>query len=461
MIGRLGAGALLAAALAGPAPAATLKATLIAPADDARLERARVERGYLGHPGGPASDGVQLALDDSQFELEASGAAVQLATQSAGTLEAARTAAVAAEKAGAAMLLVDLPTDWVLAVTDAVKVPVLNLSDASDRLRAQDCRARLFHVIPSERMRTDALAQTLVARKWSQLLLLVGPSAADAQRAATAQASMKRYGLKVVASKPFKVSADPRERDLANPLLLTAGAQYDAVWVVDSDGEFARSLPYRTVLPRPVVGDAGLVALGWHSQFERFGAPQVVRRFAKSYAAAHDRARLGRLDGRARRWSAPGQRSAPKGERRRPGRTALAKLPTGRLQRHDAVSFRAWDGQLRQPHAADRRPRCHRPSAPIEGLLHPSNVLDTLGADAPEKLCKAAPLNPSAASVRDCTAARHGLPHALQALQAIVLRELFKFSQQTGRLVSALVRPLAVVGGVCGWFSQCLRHCHR
>ena len=26
--------------------------------------------------------------------------------------------------------------------------------------------------------------------------------------------------------------------------------------------------------------------------------------------------------------------------------------------------------------------------APIEGLLHPSDVLDTVGADAPEKLCK-------------------------------------------------------------------------
>jgi ABC-2 type transport system permease protein len=32
--------------------------------------------------------------------------------------------------------------------------------------------------------------------------------------------------------------------------------------------------------------------------------------------------------------------------------------------------------------------------------------------------------------------------HALQALRAIVLREMFKFSRQTGRLVSALVRPL-------------------
>lgn len=39
-------------------------------------------------------------------------------------------------------------------------------------------------------------------------------------------------------------------------------------------------------------------------------------------------------------------------------------------------------------------------------------------------------------------AARTGLPHALQALRAIAMRELLKFSQQTGRLVSALVRPL-------------------
>ena len=26
--------------------------------------------------------------------------------------------------------------------------------------------------------------------------------------------------------------------------------------------------------------------------------------------------------------------------------------------------------------------------APVDGILHPKNALDTLGADAPEKLCK-------------------------------------------------------------------------
>jgi ABC transporter substrate binding protein (PQQ-dependent alcohol dehydrogenase system) len=367
------------------APAVTLKATLITPEDDPRLERSRAERAYLGHPGGPAGDGIDVALDESQFELDAANVGVAVTPQAAKSLDAARAAAVAAEKAGAALLLTDLPAAWTLAVADAVKLPVLNLSDASDSLREQDCRARLFHLIPSERMRSDALAQTLVSRKWSKLLLLVGPTPQDQRRAATAQASIKRYGLQVVANKPFKLSADPRERDLANPLLLTAGNSYDAVWVVDSDGEFARSLPYRTVLPRPVVGDAGLVALAWHAQFERFGAPQVSRRFAKAHKrpmTAHDWAAW--LAGKALVTIAT---AAPKGPAAAWAQ-ALAKTPLDGSKGTN-LSFRAWDGQLRQTMLlTDGQGVISQ--APIEGLLHPNNVLDTLGADAPEKLCKVA-----------------------------------------------------------------------
>jgi ABC transporter substrate binding protein (PQQ-dependent alcohol dehydrogenase system) len=374
----------LALLAASAASAATLKATLILPADDARLERARVERAYLGHPGGPASDGLQLALEEGRFELEAAGSAITLATQPAATLEAARAAAIAAEKGGAAVLLTDLPAAWTLAVADAVKLPVLNLGEAADRLRQQDCRARLFHIIPSERMRSDALAQTLVSRKWNKLLLLVGASPQDQQRAATAQASIKRYGLQVVASKPYKLSADPRERDLANPLLLTTGTAYDVVWVVDSDGEFARLLPYRTVLPRPVVGDAGLVALGWHAQFERFGAPQVSRRFAKATKRA-----MTDLDWAA--WMGGKTLIAlaaaePKGPNAAWAK-ALAKAAVDG-SKGTSLSFRAWDGQLRQPMLlTDGQGVISQ--APIDGLMHPTQVLDTLGADAPEKLCKA------------------------------------------------------------------------
>lgn len=374
----------LTAALAAPAPAAAavLKATLITPADDARMERSRIDRAYLGHPGGPLAEGLELAVDEARFELEAAGAQVALASAPAASVDAARAAAVAAEKNGAAVLLTDLPAEWTLAVADAVKLPVLNLSDASDRLRQQDCRARLFHLIPSERMRSDALAQTLVSRKWSKLLLLVGSSAQDASRAATAQASIKRYGLQLVGSKPFKLSADPRERDLANPLLLTAGSSYDAVWVVDSDGEFARMLPYRTVLARPVVGDGGLVALAWHAQFERYGAPQVARRFAKAAKrpmTAHDWAAW--MAGKTLTAVAI---AAPKGPNAAWAQALAKSVLDG--SKGTGLSFRAWDGQLRQPLLlTDGQGVISQ--APAEGVLHPRNVLDTLGADAPEKLC--------------------------------------------------------------------------
>lgn len=360
-----------------------LKATLISPSPDARLERSRVERHFLGHPDGPASDGLEVALDEGQFEIEAVDAAVALAKQPAASLEAARTVAQAAEKTGAAVIVTDLPADWTLAVVDAVKLPVINVGDAADRLREQDCRARLFHILPSERMRADALAQTLVSRKWSKLLLLVGPSEQDQLRAAAAQASIKRYGLQVVATKSFKLSGDPRERDLANPLLLTAGSTYDAVWVVDSDGEFARGLPYRIVLPRPVVGDAGLVALAWHAQFERYGAPQVSRRFAKAVGRP-----MTDVDWSA--WMAgkalvAAAIAAPKGPASAWAQ-ALAKTPLDGSKGTN-LTFRPWDGQLRQTVLlTDGQGVISQ--APVDGMLHPTNVLDTLGADAPEKRCK-------------------------------------------------------------------------
>jgi len=370
---------------AGIAAAATLKATLISPENDPRLDRTRVERAYLGHAGGPAADGVQVALDEGGFELEAAGAVVALSPATARSVESARAAAQAAEKAGAALILTDLPADWTLAVADAVKLPVLNLGAPEDSLRQQDCRPRLYHLLPSERMRADAVAQTLVSRKWSKLLLLVGPSAQDQQRAATAQASIKRYGLQVVASKPFKLSTDPRERDLANPLLLTAGNAYDAVWVVDSDGEFARGLPYRTVLPRPVVGDAGLVALAWHAQFERYGAPQVSRRFFKAAKRPMtDRDWAAWMAGKTLLALASATPKGPNGA----WAQALAKTSVDGSKGVN-LSFRAWDGQLRQTLLLTDGQGVIA-QAPIEGLLHPTDVLDTLGADAPEKLCKAA-----------------------------------------------------------------------
>jgi ABC transporter substrate binding protein (PQQ-dependent alcohol dehydrogenase system) len=380
-VSRIGLGLLLAAAL--PAAAANFKVTLLTQADDPRLERARIEGAALGHPTGPALEALKVALAEGRFELEAAGATLQLTQVEVSDAAGAKAATAKAEKDGAVALVSDLPSAWTLAASDGTKLPVLNVGAAADALRQGDCRRNLFHLGLSDRMRSDALAQALTARRWSHILLLTGPGELDRERSAGAQASIKRYGLKLVANRPFKLSADPRERELANTLLLTQGS-YDVVWVVDSDGEFALSLPYRTALPRPVVGDAGLVAVAWSPRFERFGAPQVTRRLSKAAGRpmdAHDWPAW--MAGKALVAAAV---AAPKG----PAAAFHKALADVALDgsKGVAMSFRAWDGQLRQPVLLSDG-RSVIDLAPVDGVMHPKNALDTLGADAPEKLCKA------------------------------------------------------------------------
>ena len=364
------------------AQAATWNITLLEDQNSPELERARLERAYLGHPGGPAADGWSQALEDARFELEAAHTQIHSKSQSVSSLEAARTAAQQAEKAGHHALIVNLPASWVAAVAAAVKLPVINVGAGADSLREAQCRRNLLHTLPSERMRTDALAQTLVARQWSQVLLLAGVSEDDRLRSATAQASLRRYGLKLVSERRFKLSADPRERDLANTKLLTSGVKFDAAWVVDSDGEFARTLPYNLQSARPVVGDAGMVALGWHPQYERFGAPQVSRRFAKSYKRP-----MTQQDWAS--WMAGKAITLAAGGLVKGGATELmAALNQLSLDGSKGVTmqFRSWDGQLQQSLLLTDGQGVIG-TAPVEGVLHPRNALDTLGADSTEKRC--------------------------------------------------------------------------
>lgn len=363
--------------------AATLRVTLLVPADDPRLERSRIERAAPSHPQGPTEDALRLALKDAALPLEAAGVALTLDVAEVADAAAAKAAAATAAKAGAVALVADLPPAWLLAAADAAPLPVLNVGAADDALRAADCRRNLWHLLPSERMRADALAQALVARRWNRVLLLTGPGEADRARAAAVQGALRRYGLKLVAERPFKLSADPRERELANPRLLTQG-DYDVVWMVDSDGEFAALLNFRTVLPRPVVGDGGIAAEAWSPHFERFGAPQVSRRLNKAAGrrmSAHDWGAW--MAGKA---LAAAAMAAPKG----PAAAWQQALAQAELDgsKGVAMAFRAWDGQLRQPLLLSDG-RAVLDMLPGDGVMHPKNRLDTLGADAPEKLCKA------------------------------------------------------------------------
>ena len=64
-------GALLVAALLACAVvhAASWRVTLLVPANDERLSRTRLERGALGHPGGPVADALKIAVNEGQAEL--------------------------------------------------------------------------------------------------------------------------------------------------------------------------------------------------------------------------------------------------------------------------------------------------------------------------------------------------------------------------------------------------------
>lgn len=367
-----------------PLHAAKLTIGVLGRADDERLEPRRVELGYLGHPGGPLTQAVEVAIKESQFELDAANLQVKVDSVNARDATEARTLMQRLEKSGAVAIVLDLPADWIARAAPAVRLPLLNAAEPDDTLRGSQCLPNLLHTYPSERMRADAMAQMLVARRWNRVLLLHGTSQEDAARLGAVQGSIKRFGLKPVATRPFKLSADPRERELANPLLLTANVDYDAVWVVDSDGEFARSLPYRVSLPRPVVGDGGLFAVAWAPNFERFGAPQLARRFLRGEGrtmTGHD-------------WAAWIATKSILQAALDKSLTPVAQLkafvqPGFTLDGFKGVrlSFRAWDRQLRQPLLLTDGQGVIA-LAPAEGILHPTNVLDTLGADAPEGLCK-------------------------------------------------------------------------
>ena len=378
---------LLLLVIATNADAAALTLGLLQRADDERLDPKRVELAYLGHPGGSLAQAVEMAAKESQFELDAAKLQIKVDVRSARDADDAKAQLAQLAKAGAAAVVLDVPGAWIAGLGAGSRIALLNAGSAEEASRQQACLPNLFHTLPGERMRADAIAQTLLARRWSKILLLHGPGAEDAARLALAQAAIKRYGLKPVALRPFKLSADPRERDLANPLLLTGNLDYDVVWVIDSDGEFARALPYRTALPRPVVGDAGLVALAWAPNFERFGAPQLARRFVRAAQRP-----LTDTD-----WAAyMAAKAVLQAALEAPANPGPAQIIAA-LTRADftldgfkgvRLSFRPWDRQLRQPLLLSDGLGVIA-TAPVEGVMHPKNVLDTLGADAPETLCKA------------------------------------------------------------------------
>ena len=380
---------LLAGALAASACwSAALSIGYLQLTEDARYDEDRIYARPLALPGGRPDAGLETALKEGRFAASAVGVTLTMERASAADAAGLSKEISRLHAKGVRFFVIDAPGGVVAQVAAAARskdLLLFNVSAGDDELRLASCQPNLLHTLPSHAMRADALAQFLVAQKWRKVLVLQGPLPEDAQLASAFARASKRFGLKIVETRNFLLSNDPRQRNQGNVGLLTADGDYDVVFVADSDGEFARGVPYQTVKPRPVVGSEGLAATAWHWSWERHGAPQLNTRFEKQAGR-----RMTESD-----WAAWLAGKAVVEALQRTGSADFGKLRAYLLGpditldgfKGNRLSFRPWDHQLRQPILiATHNAIVER--APIEGFLHQQNKLDTLGHDAPDSSCR-------------------------------------------------------------------------
>jgi len=332
--------------------------------------------------------GAELGLDDAAPLARALKADFRLQRITVKSALDVAPAVSGALDAGTHFFLIDAPAESFKPLADAVHgrdALLFNVSEPEDSLRRALCAAELIHTYPSRAQLTDGLVQFLVSRKWRDLLVLEGPSPADAAMTAAFTHSAQKFGAKIVADQHFKPGTDPREREANDPTLLTAiNHDFDAVFVADEAFDFARAVPYRVSRPRPIVGSIDLEPAAWHWTWERHGAPQVNSRFERKSGGRH-------MDGPDwAAWMAVKMivQSSLRTDSADFGKQRAYILGDGSFDgaKGLAVSVRPWDHQLRQA-VLLAAPYEIVADAPIEAFLHRTNTLDTLGDDEPETPC--------------------------------------------------------------------------
>jgi ABC transporter substrate binding protein (PQQ-dependent alcohol dehydrogenase system) len=373
-----------------PSETAEIKLGYVELADDARYANRGEHSGIVFTDLGRPYQGSQVALEDAraigrvigiEFSMERSTAVSvdQLMQQISDWIA----------KDGIHFVLVDLPAmalkDLAHRLADS-PVVLFNISAPDDSLRGEDCAKNVLHTYPSGAMLSDALMQFLVAKGWLQILVLQGPAPEDAAMVTALQRSAKKFRANIVETRPFLLTNDPRNRQQTNIVLMTTGVRYDVVYVADSSGEFGRYVSYETSLPRPVVGTAGLVPTAWSWSWDRDAAVQLQHRYEKVSPPR----RMNGSDWAA--WEAVKAVTQAVMRTRSTNFDAVKGFLLSDKLTLDTVkgnpgSFRVWDHQLRAPILLSTADAVIE-RAPLPQYLHQTNVLDTLGIDAPESACR-------------------------------------------------------------------------
>jgi ABC transporter substrate binding protein (PQQ-dependent alcohol dehydrogenase system) len=302
---------------------------------------------------------------------------------------AAAVRALAEEKIR--FVVADLDAESLLAVASAARGQViLNSRAPDDALRNESCRD-VLHTVPSRAMLADGLAQYLVAKRWRRWFLVIGRHEGDRLYAQTLRRAAKRFGAEIAVEKEWKFRPGNARADTGHVTLqseipaFTQVADHDVLVVADEANEFGDYLSGRTARPRPVVGTHGLVATGWSPVNEQWGAAQLHSRFEKSTGR-----RMGASDYAA--WAAVravGEAAVRTKSTDAETIAAYLRVPEFILSgfKGQGQSFRAWDGQMRQP-ILIAGPRMLVSVSPQPGFLHRNSELDTLGTDREESRCK-------------------------------------------------------------------------
>lgn len=331
--------------------------------------------------------GARLGLTDNQTTGQFLNHTYQMDEVSEATPEALLAAAPAL-LADHGLVLVEAPADLVLQIADmAPDALIFNVAAEDDALRDADCRANVLHTIPSYAMRADALAQFLLTKRWTDVALVWGPHPSDMAFAAAIRTAAVKFGLQMEGDAPWGFTADIRRSSSDEvPAFTKRLGDFDMLLVADEIHDFGRYLNYNTWEPRPVGGSEGVTPVAWAPVMEQWGAQQLQSRFrdsAKRDMKSEDYAS----------WAA--MRSIGEAVTRT-GSADVATLRTYMVSpafelagfKGRPLSFRDWNGQLRQPIPLVD-PRAVVATAPLEGFLHPVTELDTLGGDRPESTCTA------------------------------------------------------------------------
>lgn len=332
--------------------------------------------------------GAQVGIGDAAPLLRILSTDFTLERMSVESPAAVAPAIQRAADAGTHFFLVDAPAQAyppLAMVMHGRDVLLFNVSEPDDALRRQLCAPEFVHVYPSRAQLMDGLVQYVVSRKWTNLLEFQGPSLADAATTGALEHSVNKFGAHIVARQKFVPGTDPRQREHNDPALLSAiNRDFDVVFVADSDFDFARTVPYHLVRPRPVIGSIDFEPVAWHWTWDHNGAPQVNARFEKRTNGRH-------MEGAD--WAAWVAVKMIVQAVLRTRSTEFSKdrafiLGGGSFDGDKglAVSVRPWDHQVRQA-VLLAAPYEVVASAPMEGFLHQTNELDTLGDDEPESPC--------------------------------------------------------------------------